>query len=1735
MKLIIKRTVNYISFLFFISLFFFLFTGNAIAQLAMTPDGGALADGATGVIYSESITGENCVDYVWNLSSGSLPDGLTYGSSQTSGNWDGNPIVISGTPTVVGDFSFDLTLTADCGTGPRGGLETIVRSFTISILSSGDPVITTINLPDGLLSDGTNNFYSVDITGVYGITPYTWNLISGSLPTGLTYGASQTSGTWVGNPLVISGYPTALGTWAFTVELTDAAGKTFSTDFTINISNILITTPSPLPDGLEGSSYSVTLAGTGGDSAGYVWTVPADSDFPPGLNLSESGVLSGLPTAEGSYYFLVELTDGANFTSKWFDLYIAQNDLIILTNSLPTDSNACVSYSATVTGEGGTTPYAWNVLAGSLPPGLELTALGTPSTSITGIPTAVGDFSFTVSISDANGVTRRKSFSISIIGDASGCSVDIIEKTAYPPFVLTQELVKPNILLVLDNSGSMYEFAYKKPGRSNRRMNSDTNFDPSTNYYGYFECNPDDASQIMYSYYGNAESNPSPVPALNEEYFFKDPAGVWEGCFLNWLTMRRVDVARKVLVGGKVEPRDPSTDNFLIAAPKADRNRWKGYGGQTYRVYSEDGYSVFRVCTDPRFGACNRNNVSVYRVVINVGTTVPEGIVQKTYDRVRWGLMFFNATGKKYEDGGSTQEDGGYVKTELGGPLTDLVTNIESEDPSTWTPLAETMYEAVRYYQQAAAGPAYEVDDYPSVDPIEYWCQDNFMIVLTDGESTKDMNIPGGFWSGTVAQVSDSNFDVKTYMDSIAANELATTASLTNLAGLPWADEYDTAANSMEGTYYLEGVAFYAHKTDLRPDLEGTQHITTYTVFAFDESGVGRAILSTSAKYGGFIDQNNNNLPDLQSEWNQDGDAQNIPDNYFEAGEGSVLYDSLMTAINSILERASSGTSSAVLSTSGDGEGAVYQAYFNPKKNGVAWVGNVHGLFLDKHGNIREDSRGDARLCYGPDDPVGCTDANTIISMYFDLAAAETKVNRYPGGVDDQGNPTGTAITVSLDDINTIWDAGERLWAGDANSRKIFTTLNGYDSTGLSEDLIKGTFHDGNAAVTDLQAALGVGSSADAADIINYIRGIDVSEYRSRDMLLDLDGNGPIAPETRVWKLGDLVYSTPMVVPQPKENYDLLYNDLSYYYFKLNYIDRRHVVYAGANDGMLHAFNAGFYDINKLRYCKGGDSDKSWEIDDTECAGDASSPELGDELWGFVPRGVLPDLSLLMRNDYTHVYYVDLQPKVSDVKIFTRDTTTHIGLDGEALGWGTILIGGLRYGAKESINTTPEYFALDVTDPKNPRVLWTFSDPDLGLSMSYPAVARTCDSSGANCEWFAIFGSGPTNYDTNSNLTAFQPGNIYVLKISSGTNGVISSWIEGTNFWKFPATSGSGANAFMSNPITVDVDLDYAVDAIYIAENYQAGGNVCSDSLVASCNTDADCASPATCVPIWNTKMLRLTTGNGTFNSPSSWTLSTLADISKIDTSGNDKARRVTSAPVAVLDEVGKLWVFFGTGQFLGSADKNQPTNSGFYGVKDLCWDGSCFNEYTNLLDVSDVVICAENADATTCTGTDFSTLETNIVENYDGWAIYHNSSSLVESVDFEGQVLTHTGERVITSPAVVGGLVVWPTFMPDAAACSLGGESNLYSVYYKTGSAYKDYTFEAQKEKVAASGTQEAVARVIKAGEGMPSSVSVQVNKSGGAKGFMQSSNGTIIEIQFDPPLMMITEPKAWLDEEIK
>lgn len=1239
--------------------------------------------------------------------------------------------------------------------------------------------------------------------------------------------------------------------------------------------------------------------------------------------------------------------------------------------------------------------------------------------------------------------------------------------TSYPPFLVVSP--KPNVLIVLDNSGSMFYFAYNFNGSG-----TSTGFNPAVTYYGYFD------SDKWYVYTGTRfeESGNKGQRAKT--------VSEWDGNFLNWLTMRRIDIAKKALVGGRCVSR--SGGNFDLLGEQAD-GTGRGYQKQVANAGNYTPYSGTR-CFRFAYGASTPSSFTVGSVssacpcagtdtyyVRVYRATEPTGVVQDVVDKVRIGLMFYNF------------EQGSRVACEIAdNNMNSIVATAEAERPSTWTPLAETLYTAAGYFAQdsttGATGPRYfsaNGQSYrvaPAADPFNYgtgaapdyvWCAKSFVLVITDGEPTRDDSIPASI-KGYALTYTDEAARVPSWAGPANPNYF-------------WYDPNN-------GSHYLDDVALWSRVDlgagkyrDLRSDLQGDQYLTSYFVWATfgDASPDGRRLLKQAARNGGFEDRNGNFLPDLDAEYDRDEDGN--PDNYFEAGDGEALAQSIVAAITDILRRTSSGTAVSILSTSAHGEGSLFQAYFKPKETRfmgsesveLDWIGFLHGLWVDDHGNLREDN-GDYRLIYEEDN---------IVKFYLD-EQNETRLKRdFVSADHPYGDGSWDQMNISLDDTRSLWEAGKKLALRNlsARPRKIFTTLDG-------ENLVP--FEPEQAAA--LKNYLRAASEAQAEDLIRYIRGEDIAGMRSRRMFVDTNSDG--VPDTEcTWRLGDIVYSTPAVVSRPMENYDDIYSDNSYGQFERKYalgttsnpVPRPTVVYVGANDGMLHAFNAGTYRSGEDAATPAHEHGRyTEEYPSYFTSALGYTPELGEEIWAFVPHNLLPHLQWLTDPDYTHVYYVDLKPKIVDARIFADDST-HPG------GWGTVLIGGLAFGGGTYVvtdfdqNGNPNdprtfsscYFALDVTNPGSPQLLWEFSHPSyLGFTTSYPAVGRIGEPDEPGF-WYVVFGSGPTNYAG----TSTQPVSIYVLDLRTGAL-----------LRRFQAD----ANGFAGGAATVDLNLDYNTNAAYIGASYLVSGN-------------------------WRGKMYRILLGTpeGGYEAPINWTVSLLAST---------RIGQTISAPPAIAtDHLNTPWVYWGTGRFYAPEDRVVLTTQSFYGVKDLTLtEGGPASGNTpgDLIDVSNVVVTYGEPNSTVTGST--------VVPGGASW------QEMLEAMRGSGGITTYgwildltdtaganAGERVLEKPSVFGGLTMFTTFQPTADVCGFGGHGRLYCLYYETGTAYSKNVFGFDQPLQG-----EEVERSYDLDMGRPSSLAIHIGQEKGGKLYVQQSTGEIREIILQTPFHQKSGNVVWYEK---
>ncbi len=281
--------------------------------------------------------------------------------------------LLSGTPTKSGSYPFQLFLNDSAGASAS-------KNYTLNVGLPGVVIVQPSPLPPGQLYVN----YSTTLTATGGVgAPYTW--AATGLPQGLNI---------ANNSGLIDGLPTAVGTFTVTVTAKDLNGTTATQTYVLVISSpiLTITTPS-LVNGAVGSSYSGVLTATGG-SGTYTY---AATGLPPGLAISSTGVFSGTPTTAGAYSIAATVTDATGATAKATFRITIVAKLVVTAVTIPNGVQGVAITPVNLTATGGTAPYQWQ--SATLPPGLTLASNGT----LSGTPTAAGNYTFTVYVVDNDG------------------------------------------------------------------------------------------------------------------------------------------------------------------------------------------------------------------------------------------------------------------------------------------------------------------------------------------------------------------------------------------------------------------------------------------------------------------------------------------------------------------------------------------------------------------------------------------------------------------------------------------------------------------------------------------------------------------------------------------------------------------------------------------------------------------------------------------------------------------------------------------------------------------------------------------------------------------------------------------------------------------------------------------------------------------------------------------------------------------------------------------------------------------------------------------------------------------------------------------------------------------------------------------------------------------------------------------------------------------------------------
>jgi type IV pilus assembly protein PilY1 len=670
-----------------------------------------------------------------------------------------------------------------------------------------------------------------------------------------------------------------------------------------------------------------------------------------------------------------------------------------------------------------------------------------------------------------------------------------------------------------------------------------------------------------------------------------------------------------------------------------------------------------------------------------------------------------------------------------------------------------------------------------------------------------------------------------------------------------------------------------------------------------------------------------------------------------------------------------SGSDVSILST-GDGSGAIFlKEQFYPTKSfeagtSASWIGEMQSLWYyidpflsDPSGAgsaVREDTTRDFMLTLRGD---------RIVS--FDPSSNTTYATIDANG-DGRGGGAKTAL--APDDLQSLWRAGKALWDREPSTRQLKTTIDG------------STLIDFSSANSKVLAPFLNVTESEATKLVAFVLGTDQDGYRSRKVTITDPVSGVAA--TREWKLGDIISSTPQAqTAVPLGSYHLPpprgYNDTTYGAFiGSSQYQGRGTVYVGANDGMLHAFNLGRLETGRFDLTTAA-----------EVKAKLSGSDLGKEAWGFIPRNALPYLKYLADPNYRHLYFVDGKVTLVDAA------------SGAGNAWRTILVGGMGLGGASAKSCPPgndcvqtpvsdagysSYFALDVTDPAAPSLLWEFSDPALGYSTSGPAVVKT------GGKWFAVFGSGPTGPIDGSYQflgRSNQSLKVFAVELRSGalSSGGVASLDTGIARAFAGSLTGAAIDTDKWNPSSRSF---YSDDAIYLG--YTKDG---SDGGVLRIVTN-DSAT----VSDWKWDYLVQGTGP------------------------------VTSGLARIQDRKNhQLWLYFGTGRYFFNLDDLTGARA-LYGLKDPCY---------HFANAAGVVARPDAIDPSCHQTASVGNAGDMVTTSKDGWRV-----DLAGSGDAVG------AERVVSTPtATTGGAVFFPTFQPSKDPC-LPGNSYLWELLYNSGAA---------------------------------------------------------------------------------
>jgi len=649
-----------------------------------------------------------------------------------------------------------------------------------------------------------------------------------------------------------------------------------------------------------------------------------------------------------------------------------------------------------------------------------------------------------------------------------------------------------------------------------------------------------------------------------------------------------------------------------------------------------------------------------------------------------------------------------------------------------------------------------------SADPVQFSCQQNFSILTTDGYwngdgglqlngSTAIGNMDG---SGTVRPMfegptasSNSLADAtKYYYDT----DLRTSA-LNNCTG-------STRPNGTTGDVCENNVFVTTTDNNIK------QHMTTFTLGLGVDASLTYTTDYKTATQGDFYELKQGTLnwpvPSADSQTAVDDlwhAAVNGQGTYFSAKNPNQLATSLSDALSSIQAKVGAGAAAATSTLNPvSGDNFTYVASYTS----VKWIGNLEARTINTDtGKVSEDATWCvenvvADTCAAPSSVVATSIGNSTVYQCV-TPSATTATCGAPGVLDG----TNCKVEISTSCAGTM----QNFVSNTTDTRNIYMnvsgTLGSFNTANLTTAGKAGNFNNAFLANNLSQWSTLTADQrplVNTTTLINFLRGNNGYEDRASNVEGSVD--------TRLYRfresvLGDLVHSTPVYVGSPKANFaDPGYGPASTVgSFKTTQATRAGTVYIGANDGMLHAIDA----------------------------------VTGEERWAYVPTMVLNNMWKLADKNYgngvSHTYYLDGDIVVNDICISSCISPT-------SAVWRTILVAGLNGGGEG-------YFALDITSPNSPLLLWEFDntdDSDIGFTYGNPIITKKSDGT-----WVVLITSGYNNISGNN------PGKGFLYVINAATGATITKYATGAG------TSTTPSGLAQINAYVMDAESNNEAKFVY--------------------------------------------------------------------------------------------------------------------------------------------------------------------------------------------------------------------------------------------------------------------------------------------------------------------------------